>query len=412
MTVRQYKTMPSGNNPGEGALTLGGVSDQFRQMKADIAQYLQSLGVVTATRSIQLGATEEYTVSTPILDLTQAQIRAGQNFFISFNQTNRISSVKIRLFGQAAVDLKRTKRADFIISGIRVDRVYHIAWDNSAYSVVNVFDPQDIGPRTLNWDRLDGDFPVDRIEDDSVPYSKMTGTIPADQIADGSIQNDKLDIADDSVSFSKLTGEILLTQVADEGIPTGKIADEAITTDKIADGAITVDKVAAGIITPSAAVSGMIVAFAGSNAPAGWLLCDGRRYARSLHSDLYDVLGTTWGGIQGSMFNVPDLRGRVLAGAGNNSGRLDRSAHGDYTGSKSHRLTAAQSGLPAHTHTIPRRASGQSENGTIETAGAHRFQTDANPNFELRTRSNAAQSASQSHPIVQPTALMNYIIKT
>ena len=412
MTVRQYKTIASGNNPGEGALTLGGVSDEFRQIKADIAQYLQSFGVFTASKTSQADRSV-YIVSSGIIDLSQApSIRSGQYFFVRFQVTNNTTAVFLNLFNQPGTPFKRTLQHDFEISGIETDRVYLIVWSGSFYTVASTFSIEDIESGSLNWDRLEGDLPIDRIEDDSIPYSKLTGTIPTDQIADGSIQNDKLDIADNSVSFTKLTGQILITQVANKGLTTAKIADRAITNAKIANGAITADKVAAGIITPSAAVPGMIVAFAGDRAPAGWLICNGEILNRNTYRDLFDAIGTRWGNTVSSSFRLPDLRGRVLAGAGSNSNRLDSSTLGNYIGSKSHRLTAAQSGLPTHDHAINRHRHGEVEPGGIEVGGNIDESTTRNPDQSLRTQSNAAQSASQSHPIVQPTALMNYIIKT
>ena len=414
MTVRQYKISASGNTPGEGGLTLGGVSDEFRQLKADLAEHLQTFNIFTGFKQARTIGKDVYSVSSGAYDLTQVQVRGGQYFFVRFPVTNETRNIEIILFGQAAVSLKRTIDDDFEVSGIQTDRVYLIVWNSNsmAYTVANTFSVEDIESGSLNWDRLDGDLPVDRIEDDSIPYDKLTGTIPTDQIADGSIQNDKLDIADNSVSFTKLTGQILITQVANKGLTTAKIADRAITTSKIADRAITLDKVHPSVIPPSAAVAGMIVAFAGTNAPAGWLICDGATLNRSTYQALFEAIGTRWGNTASSSFRLPDLRGRVLAGSGSNSNRLDSNALGNYIGNKSHTLTAAQSGLPAHDHGIPRRAEGATDEGPIEHAGTHHDDTNRTPNFLARTAMNPARNATQSHPIVQPTALMNYIIKT
>ena len=61
---------------------------------------------------------------------------------------------------------------------------------------------------------------------------------------------------------------------------------------------------------------GMIVPYGGAAAPAGWLLCDGRAVSRTAYADLYAVIGTTYGAGNGSTtFTLPDLRGRVAAGA-------------------------------------------------------------------------------------------------
>ena len=89
----------------------------------------------------------------------------------------------------------------------------------------------------------------------------------------------------------------------------------------------------ASIATPGLPV-GSIQAFAGANAPTGWLLCDGSAVRRQDYPDLFNTIGTTYGaGDTTTTFNLPDLRGRVPAGKDNMGG----TAAG--------RLTAAVSGI-------------------------------------------------------------------
>lgn len=62
---------------------------------------------------------------------------------------------------------------------------------------------------------------------------------------------------------------------------------------------------------------GLIFPYAGSTAPAGFLLCDGSAVSRLTYADLFTLIGTTYGAGDGSTtFNVPDLRGSVIIGAG------------------------------------------------------------------------------------------------
>ena len=66
---------------------------------------------------------------------------------------------------------------------------------------------------------------------------------------------------------------------------------------------------------------GTIIPFAGSTPPKGWLICDGTSNViyRSLYSELFSAIGTTWGAGDGSTtFNIPDLRGAFLRGTGTN----------------------------------------------------------------------------------------------
>lgn len=61
--------------------------------------------------------------------------------------------------------------------------------------------------------------------------------------------------------------------------------------------------------------SGVSVPFAGSSVPSGWLLCDGSAVSRSAYPSLFAAIGTTYGVGDGSTtFNLPDSRGRVVAG--------------------------------------------------------------------------------------------------
>lgn len=73
---------------------------------------------------------------------------------------------------------------------------------------------------------------------------------------------------------------------------------------------------------------GAVVPYAGSTAPTGWLLCYGQAVSRSTYATLFGIISTTYGTGDGSTtFNVPDLRGRVVAGldnmGGSDAGRLD-----------------------------------------------------------------------------------------
>jgi microcystin-dependent protein len=87
---------------------------------------------------------------------------------------------------------------------------------------------------------------------------------------------------------------------------------------------------------------GVITLFSGSTLPDGWLLCNGATYSTTEYSELYDVIGYTYGGTEGN-FAVPDLSNRFPIGVGTN-------ALGAVGGSLSITLSANQ--LPSHTHSI------------------------------------------------------------
>src|SRR5262245_39358957 len=83
---------------------------------------------------------------------------------------------------------------------------------------------------------------------------------------------------------------------------------------------------------------GAVMPFAGSAAPAGWLLCDGSNKSRATYADLFVAISTTYGAGDGSTtFGIPDLRGRAVFGKDDMGGaaasRLTNSATGGITGS-------------------------------------------------------------------------------
>lgn len=91
---------------------------------------------------------------------------------------------------------------------------------------------------------------------------------------------------------------------------------------------------------------GEIYMFAGSTPPEGFLLCDGSNISRTTYSDLFDVIGVSYGQGDGSTtFNIPELQGRVIVGASINHVLAETG------GEEFHTLISSE--IPAHSHTVP-----------------------------------------------------------
>lgn len=71
---------------------------------------------------------------------------------------------------------------------------------------------------------------------------------------------------------------------------------------------------ATGAVPGSVPIGG-VIAYAGGSPPVGYLNCDGSAVSRSVFAPLFSTIGTTYGSGDGATtFNLPDLRGRVVAG--------------------------------------------------------------------------------------------------
>lgn len=75
----------------------------------------------------------------------------------------------------------------------------------------------------------------------------------------------------------------------------------------------------AALVAPvsTLAPTGTVSMFAGASAPSFWLMCDGSAVSRTTYATLFGVISTTYGVGDGSTtFNLPNLRGRSIIGAG------------------------------------------------------------------------------------------------
>lgn len=188
--------------------------------------------------------------------------------------------------------------------------------------------------------------------------------------------------------------------------------------------------------------AGVIQKFAGSTAPAGYLLCNGEAVSRTTYAALFAVIGTTYGAGDGSTtFNLPDLRGRTAIGAGAGTGLSSRTLAAT-GGAETHTLTVDQ--LPAHNHGGSTNSTGAHTHGITDPGHSHSLTSMAsgggnyidhdvagsasNPlsypssigtsTTGISISSNgthshtiSSQGGGQAHNIMQPFLVLNYIIR-
>lgn len=145
-------------------------------------------------------------------------------------------------------------------------------------------------------------------------------------------------------------------------------------------------------------VIGEIIAFAGPTSPdSRWLTCDGASLLRTDYPDLFTVIGTTYGAVDGTHFNVPDLRGRTEIGIGTGPGLSPRSL-GDSIGEEDHTLTIPEMPTHDHNYTAP-LLTGTATPPPLDTAL---------PNPIAAT--TGSTGGGGAHNNMQPSLAINYLI--
>lgn len=95
-------------------------------------------------------------------------------------------------------------------------------------------------------------------------------------------------------------------------------------------------------------ITGEVRAFGGQTAPPGWVICNGQTLSKNLYTNLFNAIGYTYGGSENN-FQVPDLRGRSVVGAGQLTGGSNYPL-GSQGGQETVKLTSSQ--IPSHAHSV------------------------------------------------------------
>lgn len=180
---------------------------------------------------------------------------------------------------------------------------------------------------------------------------------------------------------------------------------------------------------------GGLLPYVGSTAPnSNFVLPYGQAISRTTYATLFALTSTTFGSGDGSTtFNVPDLRGRVVAGLDNmggtsanrltdQTGGLDGDTLGDTGGSETHTLTLAQ--IPAHDHDYSDPGHSHTERVNQNTGGTGITIVGNASSSNIVQQNTVISTASATtgitlnssggdgaHNNVQPTIILPYILR-
>ena len=172
--------------------------------------------------------------------------------------------------------------------------------------------------------------------------------------------------------------------------------------------------------------TGLIVPWSDGTVPSGFLECAGAAVSRSTYSDLFAVVGTTYGAGDGSStFNLPNLQDNVVLGrspgkalattggsntvasAGNVSGTIGNTT-----------LSTAQIAAHFHPHdsgaatVYGRNGLGVQLNSAITNSPGSPLSTQATGGGGGHTHGSALALSGTASSVLQPYLTIKYIIKT
>lgn len=158
---------------------------------------------------------------------------------------------------------------------------------------------------------------------------------------------------------------------------------------------------------------GSVMMWLSNDIPKGWMLCDGTLLQINQFSELYSIIGTTYGGDGIVTFALPDLQGNVPLGS-----------NIQYTiGAKGGKetVTLTVENLPEHNHEVSIPAS--SSNGNLNEPNENViFATGMSngriatiysilePDKSLKAFNTSLSGSNQSFNIMQPYLSLNFII--
>lgn len=163
----------------------------------------------------------------------------------------------------------------------------------------------------------------------------------------------------------------------------------------------------------SVMAAGMVIPYAGITAPSGWLFCYGQTLLRADYADLFTAIADTYGSTDSTNFLLPDLRGRVIAGQ-DDMGGVSSDRLTNQTGGLDGDTLGATGGTETHTLALTELPDSYYWNNNLPSVDDN-VDRYAGINYTPRvadTTTHTTQGGGNAHNNVQPTLILNYLIKT
>jgi len=162
-----------------------------------------------------------------------------------------------------------------------------------------------------------------------------------------------------------------------------------------------------------------IVPWSDSSVPTGFLECNGAAVSRSTYSDLFAIIGTTYGAGNGSTtFDLPDLQDNVAVGKSPSKALASAGGANTVTstgnvGGSTANASLSTSQLASHSHNYKGQGTPGGNPGILfHNPGQSQFTSSNTGSGSGHSHNMSANFSGDATSVLQPYVTIIYIIKT
>lgn len=162
---------------------------------------------------------------------------------------------------------------------------------------------------------------------------------------------------------------------------------------------------------PNLVPTGSMQMWGTATAPTNWLLCNGSSVLRASYTNLFSVIGTTFGSVDGTHFTLPDFRGyfpfgKSASGTGSTLAGTFGTIDHNHTADPPNTNTSSNG---AHTHTVSVAGENATVLSDLAQVGADGTYTSSSDGTHTHSVDISSFNTGSNNP---PGLAINFIIKT